>query len=202
MWTWTTPSEVTLTGLQNTINYSVRQGISYDKDVFSLSTRYKPLHLLTLYANYEFSRLERKEVAEWDALPPKTKIHTIDLTAQAKPLDRVTVKAKYEYKNYDQPAYNTTPDKSNKLKLTTSYTPLSNPERLSGIHPVPNRARFSALPQQRSFCSAGDRRKRRAARPVSRQPDKRTYAQGISDCQLVLSTLGSRTGSGIREMVR
>jgi len=117
------PSEATLTGLNNTINYSVREGISYDKDVFSLSGRYKPLHLLTLYANYEFSNLERKEVAEWDVLPPKTRIHTIDLRAHAKPLDQVAVKAIYEYKNYDQPAYNTTPDKSNKLKLTTNYTP-------------------------------------------------------------------------------
>ena len=52
-------------------------------------------------------------------------MHRIDLKAQAKPFDKVKIKAIYEYKNYDQPAYNTTPDKSNLLKLTTIYTPSS-----------------------------------------------------------------------------
>ena len=82
-----------------------------------------PCSRLSLFAQYEFSLLERKDVAEWELLSPQTKVHTIDLKAHAKPLDKVTVKAIYEYKNYDQPAYNTTPDNSNKLKLTTNYTP-------------------------------------------------------------------------------
>jgi hypothetical protein len=117
------PDVVTLKGLNNSIDYSVRQGISYDKDVFSLSTRYRPMQRLSLYAGYEFSQLDRQDVTEWLILTPQTKIHSIDLKAQARPLDKVTVKAIYEYKNYDQPAYNTTPDKSNKLRLTTTYTP-------------------------------------------------------------------------------
>jgi hypothetical protein len=117
------PGEVALSGYPDII-YSVRPGISYDKDVFSLSSRYKALSSLTLYAAYEFSHLERKELSEWEILPERSNIHAIDLTAQAKPLDRVKVTAKYEYKNYDQPSYNSTPDYSNKLKLTTNYTPI------------------------------------------------------------------------------
>ena len=78
---------------------------------------------LSLYAGYEFSQLDRKDVTEWLILTPQTKIHSIELKAQARPLDKVKVKAIYEYKNYDQPAYNTTPDKSNKLRLVTTYTP-------------------------------------------------------------------------------
>jgi hypothetical protein len=102
---------------------SARQGISYDKDVFSLSSRYKPLQRLSLFAKYEFSRLERKEITDWVALTPQTKIQVLDLRAHAKPIDKVKVKAIYEYRSYDQPAYNITPDKSNKLRLTTAYTP-------------------------------------------------------------------------------
>ena len=116
------PDTVTLTGYPGII-YPVRQGISYDKDVFSLSTRYKPMQRLSLFARYEYSQLKRGDIAEWLLLTPQTKIHSIDLKAQARPLDKVTVKAIYEYKNYDQPAYNTIPDKSNKLRLTTTYTP-------------------------------------------------------------------------------
>jgi hypothetical protein len=104
-------------------NNSVRQGISYDKDVFSLSSRYKPLQRLSLFAKYEYSKLEREEITDWVSLTPQTKIQVLDLRAHAKPIDNVKVKAIYEYRSYDQPAYNITPDKSNKLRLTTAYTP-------------------------------------------------------------------------------
>ncbi|MBU0968493.1 MAG: hypothetical protein KKA54_19175 [Proteobacteria bacterium] len=119
-----TPDTVTLTGLSNSLNYPVRQGVSYDKDVFSLSSRYRPGNLLSLLASYEFSHLDRKDVGEWVVLPGQSNIHTINFTANAKPLDKVKVKASYEYKNYSQPAYNNTPDSSNKLRLTTTYLPV------------------------------------------------------------------------------
>ena len=62
-----TPDTVTLNGLSNgsVNNYMVRQGISYDKDVISLSSRYKPLQRLSLFARYEFSQLDRRDDAEW-----------------------------------------------------------------------------------------------------------------------------------------
>jgi len=120
-----TPDTVTLTGLShNTVNnYSVREGISYDKDVFSLSARYRPLKILALFSSYEFSHLEREDIAEWAVLPGQTNIHTINFTAQATPWDIFKVKAGYEYKNYSDPAYNDTPDSSNKLRLTSTYMP-------------------------------------------------------------------------------
>lgn len=112
-----------LNGVNSTINYPVREGVSYNKDVLSISTRYKPLQILSLFGKYEYSHLKRDNVESWFLLPWETDIHSIDLWAHAKPLDQLTLKVIYEYKNYDQPAYNTTPDKSNKLKLTTNYTP-------------------------------------------------------------------------------
>ena len=111
-----TPDVVTLAG-------PVREGISYDKDVFSLATRYRPLNFLSLLASYEFSHLERKDVEEWDIIPGQTNIHTIKFTTHVKPLDRVKVTGSYEFKIYDQPEYNNTPDNSNKLRLTATYTP-------------------------------------------------------------------------------
>lgn len=118
-----TPDTVTLTGPSNTSIYSVRQGISYDKDVFSLSTRYRPANILSLYATYEFCHFDRKDVDEWVVLPGQSTIHTITLTADAKPINKVKVKASYEHKNYSDPAYNSTPDNSDKLRLTSTYTP-------------------------------------------------------------------------------
>jgi len=118
-----TPDNVTLTGLSNTLTYPVRQGISYDTDVFALSGRYRPLSILSLFATYEFSHLERSDIDEWAVLPGHSNVHRINFTAHAKPVDKVKTTATYEYKNYDQPAYNNTPDSSNKLRLTTTYTP-------------------------------------------------------------------------------
>ncbi|RJX31862.1 MAG: hypothetical protein C4531_06985 [Desulfurivibrio sp.] len=120
-----TPGSTTLTGLVNTLNYPVRQGISYDKDVFSLSSRYRPGKLVTLFATYEFSHLDRQDVDAWLVLPGQSNTHTINLTANARPLDKVKVTAGYEYKNFSQPAYNLTPDSSNKLRLTSTWMPLA-----------------------------------------------------------------------------
>jgi hypothetical protein len=125
-----TPTSVPLIGYSDPNNptyyfsYPVRQGISYDKNIFSLSSRYKPLRHLSLFAEYEYSLLSRENSAEWELLSSQVKIHTIELAAHARPLDKVALKALYEYKNYDQPSYNTTPDSSNKLKLSTNYIPL------------------------------------------------------------------------------
>lgn len=118
-----TPQGVTLTGLSHTLNYAVRQGIASDRDLLSLSTRYRPLSIVTLFATYEFTHLTRNDVDEWVVLPAHADIHTVNFTAQAKPLAQVKVKAGYEYKNYTQPSYNNTPDTANKLRLTTTYTP-------------------------------------------------------------------------------
>ena len=81
------------------------------------------MNFVSLFATYEFSHLVRQDVAEWDILPGQTNINTIKLAAHVKPLDRVKVTGSYEYKNYDQPAYNNTPDNANKFRLTTTYTP-------------------------------------------------------------------------------
>jgi len=119
-----TPDGVTVTGLSGTsLTYPVREGISSNRDVFTLSTRYRPANILSLFATYEFSHFEREDVAEWLVLPGQTDIHTVNFTAHLKPMSKVKLKASYEHKNYEQPAYNTSPDTADKLRLTTTYTP-------------------------------------------------------------------------------
>lgn len=120
-----TPDFVTLAGMTNTLRYTVRQGISYDKDVFALSARYRPLSRLSLASTYEYARIERENVDQWEVLEERTAIHSINLTARAKPLDKLKLKAVYEYKYYDDPAYNTDPDNSNQLRLTATYLPVA-----------------------------------------------------------------------------
>lgn len=118
-----TPASVTLNGLATALTYPVRPGISSNENVLSLSSRYRPSTLLTVLAAYEFSHLERKDVEQWQVLPEQSRIHTVNLTAHARPTRTIKVKATYEYKDYDNPSYNSTPDSSHTLRLTTSWTP-------------------------------------------------------------------------------
>jgi len=101
----------------------VRQGVSYSRDVYDFSSRYKPMRRLILNANYNFTHIDREDVEEWTALTDRADIHKVNLTANARPVDKLKVSAKYEYKYYDQPSYNTTPDKSNMLRVVTTYMP-------------------------------------------------------------------------------
>ncbi|MHB8809492.1 MAG: MtrB/PioB family outer membrane beta-barrel protein [Desulfobulbaceae bacterium] len=115
---------VQLAGTANVLSYPVRRGVSYDKDQFSLSARYKPLGRLTLLSSYDFAIINRNDTDEWLVLPEATDVHTLNLTAQARPFDSLKVKGVYEYKYFDDPAYNTEPDHSNQVRLNTTYTPL------------------------------------------------------------------------------
>ena len=53
-----TPRSVTLMGLANSLTYPVRTNISTEKNVLSLSSRYRPSTRLAILAAYEFSHLK------------------------------------------------------------------------------------------------------------------------------------------------
>lgn len=119
------PDFVTLAGLTNTLRYTVRQGISYQKDIFTLSARYRPVNRLSLISSYEYAQIDREDTEEWWVPGDSSAIHRINLTARAHPLDKVKLNAIYEYKYFDDPSYNTDPDNSSQLRLTATYVPVS-----------------------------------------------------------------------------
>ncbi len=117
------PKHVTLTGFANQITYPVRPLISTKKDLFSLSARYRPLSKVTLIGDYTFELRKRKDADEWVILPENSDVHRVNLTAHVQPMDTLKLKAIYDYKNYENPSYNTEPDYSNKVRLNATYTP-------------------------------------------------------------------------------
>ncbi|MCL7487346.1 MAG: MtrB/PioB family outer membrane beta-barrel protein [Desulfobulbaceae bacterium] len=118
------PEQVVLSGLVNRITYPVRTPISTEKDLFSLSARYRPLNKLTLIGNYEFEHRKRTDIDDWIVLPADSDVHRINLTAHARPLNTLKLKAIYDYEAYANPSYNTEPDHSNKIRLNATYTPV------------------------------------------------------------------------------
>lgn len=119
-----TPDFFTLEGLVHTLNYPVRNGVSYVKDIFSLSARYRPLNTLSLVSLYEFEHIEKENIDDWYLIRTRSLVHTINLTAHVKPWNKLKLKGVYEYKYYDEPAYNTDPDNSNLFRLTATYYPV------------------------------------------------------------------------------
>ncbi|NOX80990.1 MAG: MtrB/PioB family outer membrane beta-barrel protein [Deltaproteobacteria bacterium] len=117
------PDSVTLSGLAQTMTYPVRRSISSRKDIFSLSASFRPISRLTIIPAYHFEHLARQDSAAWRVLPKYTDIHSIKLTAYARPLNQLKVKAIYDYKYYDHPAYNIEPDSSNQIRFSTTYLP-------------------------------------------------------------------------------
>ncbi|NIA04932.1 MAG: hypothetical protein GWP11_03060 [Proteobacteria bacterium] len=118
------PNFVTIKGLAHTITYPVRRSISSKKDIFSLSARLRPISRLTVVPEYHFEHLARQDSAAWMVLPRYTDIHSLKLTAYARPLNKLKFKAIYDYKYYDHPAYNIEPDSSNQIRFSTTYLPL------------------------------------------------------------------------------
>jgi hypothetical protein len=115
---------VLLSGLNNALLYRVRDSISYTKDVFSLSAKYNPLTRYSLLTTYEYSRQERTDIDEWEVFEERTNVHNINVTANAKPFNKLKLKAIYDYTHYDDPAYNIDPDNANELRLTANYLPV------------------------------------------------------------------------------
>lgn len=119
------PRHTILNGQNSRTTYEVRPPISTEKDLFSLSARYRVLKKLTLKGNYQYELRERSEVEEWFVLPEDSDIHRVNLSAWSRPRSDLKLKAVYEYQYCDNPAYNIVPDHSNKIRLNASYTPTS-----------------------------------------------------------------------------
>ncbi len=119
------PERTTLSGSRSRVSYEVRSPVSTEKDLFSLSARYRPLERLTVNGNYEFEMRKRTEVDEWAVLPEDTDIHRISLTARARFMSTLKLKAEYTYQYSDNPAYNIEPDHSSRIRLNATYTPVS-----------------------------------------------------------------------------
>ncbi len=118
------PSQVTLAGQTTASTYPVRRSLSYDKDIFSLSARYKPITKVTLLTSYEFEHVQRKDADEWQVVPDETNVHHFNITVHGRPINKFKLKAIYDYMYYDDPAYNTDPDYSNQLRLAGTYIPV------------------------------------------------------------------------------
>lgn len=101
---------------------SVKPSISSITDTISGVVRYRPIKGLTLKADYTYENIKRHFNEKWH-LPDSTLKHIFSLSADTQILKNLNLKARYIYKEIDDPAYNTEPNTYNEGRLSVSWSP-------------------------------------------------------------------------------
>ena len=89
-----------------------------------LTLNYYPLGILDLKGEFLLTDLEREESLLW-GIPEDTSSTEWRLTARAKPVQKVKLKAQFADKDTDDPAYDTIPTDSRKILLSGQWIPVS-----------------------------------------------------------------------------
>jgi len=102
---------------------TVKPSISSSLDMLSATVRYRPINKLTLNAEYMYERTGRDNSDEWK-LSRVTTRDIVSLSANAKIIDKLNIKAKYTHQEVDAPAYNTQPDSSDEVNVSLTWNPV------------------------------------------------------------------------------
>lgn len=136
------PATVTLTGLSNTYTYNVRDSISSEKDVLTVTVRYRPANRLTLKGELGVKSIQRDVGVEGASINPlqtfpvaagtgpaywevahRTTKNAAKLGATYRIMNRLTLRADYRYVHTDHPAYPLEPDTTNDARVSLVWTP-------------------------------------------------------------------------------
>jgi hypothetical protein len=123
------PSSVTIYDRTDpSISYgssSVRKSINATTDFYSGTLRYRPFHGMTLRSIYTFEEVDRSfDAADYQFLvEKKTRKSTLALQGDLRLNKDLKMKAEYRHKEFDFPAYNIQPNRSNEGDLSFTWTP-------------------------------------------------------------------------------
>lgn len=132
----TNPDTVIASTMLGPVTYTVRDSLSTEKDVISMTGRYRMTEDLSVKGGYDVEAYTRKtgvygrnltappagEPAYWD-LPKETTKGAFKLGVVYRLLRTIMVRADYRRLSVDNPAYDTDPDSGDYLKTTVTWTP-------------------------------------------------------------------------------
>jgi hypothetical protein len=119
------PSTVTVTDTANPANsfeYDVKKPIESNTDTVIVTGRYRPMKGLTFRAKYNYKEIDRTRAEKWN-IEPKTKTNGVALQADSRLHRTLLLNLKYQYKNVDDPAYNTEPEDANSGRAALTWIP-------------------------------------------------------------------------------
>jgi hypothetical protein len=101
----------------------VRDSISSRTGTLSTNIVYKPVKELRLGLNAAYKDTDRRDEEAWE-LPSSTKEKTVGLTADMRVMKNLKLGAGYTHKEFDDPAYNWQPNRSDSGRVSATYTPV------------------------------------------------------------------------------
>lgn len=102
----------------------IRPSVSSMTDTISGIARYTPLRGIYLNAEYTYEVTDREDADLWE-LPDQTIRRNLTLSANVRPLNKLTLKLKYAHQDFSSPAYNIQPDKSDHGSISISWIPVT-----------------------------------------------------------------------------
>ncbi|MDA8169808.1 MAG: MtrB/PioB family outer membrane beta-barrel protein [Nitrospiraceae bacterium] len=102
----------------------IRNAVTAINDTVSGIAQYRVSGNLTLGTEVVYKETRREHAAEWD-LPDRTREKTITLNATYRPVYALKLMAKYTHSDFDSPAYNYQPNRSDSGSLTAMWTPVA-----------------------------------------------------------------------------
>jgi hypothetical protein len=107
----------------------IRNSISTDISTLSLITRYRPTGKITVGADATFRHWDRDNAREWgiasSPFPEETDETALGASVNWRAMKNLKLKARYRYRNFDDPAYNTQPDDSHHADISVTWTPVA-----------------------------------------------------------------------------
>lgn len=137
-----------------TARTGIRHSLSSKTDTLYGLARYRPFSGLGMNAEYTYERTERENADEWKIAGNTTR-KNITLSANARLMKKLTLKAKYSHQDTDNPPHNNIPNQSNSGSIAATWTPLNwasamlsynvAKEKKHGLHFVNSAGAFTAV---------------------------------------------------------
>jgi hypothetical protein len=102
----------------------IRDSISADINTLSLTARYRPTSRMTVGADASYRHIDREDAGAW-GLEDSTSEAALGASLRMRLSSKLSLKARYRYKAYDDPAYNTQADDSHSGDVSLTWIPLS-----------------------------------------------------------------------------
>ncbi len=100
----------------------IRNSISADINTVSLTSRYRPTNRVTVGADASYRHTDRENADEW-SLEDSTGETSLGASLRVRLSSKLRFKARYKYKEYDDPAYNTQADDSHSGDFSVTWIP-------------------------------------------------------------------------------
>ncbi len=132
----------------------IRPSLSFQSNILSGAAKIRLFKGLGLNAEYYYEEIDRKNADQWK-MAESTTVNRATVSANARLIKNLTLKAKYSHLDVDNPAHNTQPDRADSGNISMSWHPFTwtnvllgyniAKEKKHGLHYVTSSGAYSTV---------------------------------------------------------